>query len=57
MVYVEPYPKSKAAEFHDDSLVLGFSNKEGVVRFEPFVGVGPSSRFVNLEVVRERPGG
>jgi len=65
VVYVEPYPKSKAAEFHDDSLVLGFSNKEGVVRFEPFVGVGPR-RFFDLfsmslssgyPVVRKDPAG
>lgn len=44
VVYVEPYPKSKAYEFHSDSLSHNDSNK---VLFEPFVGVGPRS-FFNL---------
>ncbi|QDV34971.1 anti-phage dCTP deaminase [Tautonia plasticadhaerens] len=47
VVYVEPYPKSKAVDFHRDSLVLGFSEREQAVRFEPFVGVGPR-RFFDL---------
>jgi deoxycytidylate deaminase len=47
VVFVEPYPKSKAVEFHSDSLVLGFSEQERAVRFEPFVGVGPR-RFFDL---------
>jgi len=46
VVYVEPYPKSKAFEFHSDSISLGKSDKNNVV-FEPFVGVGPRS-FFNL---------
>lgn len=55
VVFIEPYPKSKALEFHDDSIVLagaeteedcsGHASKR--VRFEPFVGVGPR-RFVDL---------
>lgn len=45
VVYVEPYPKSKALEFHSDSISL---EKGGLnVIFEPFIGVGPRS-FFNL---------
>lgn len=42
VVYVEPYPKSLAADMFKDSIVLdpGFAS-DGRVRFEPFVGVGP----------------
>lgn len=50
VVYVEPYSKSKALDFHDDSIVpaenAGKTNKTMVV-FEPFVGVGPR-RFFEL---------
>ncbi len=50
VVYVEPYSKSKALEFHDDSIVqaekAGEADKPMVV-FEPFVGVGPR-RFFEL---------
>ncbi len=45
VVYVEPYPKSKALEFHSDAISLG-NNPDNVV-FEPFIGVGPRS-FFNL---------
>ncbi len=53
VVYIEPYPKSKAADLHDDSIVLGISSDEEKdpedkrVRFEAFVGVGPR-RFFDL---------
>jgi hypothetical protein len=47
VVYIEPYPKSKASEFHSDSISLGFSDKNNTVHFEPFVGVGPR-RFFDL---------
>lgn len=47
VVYIEPYPKSRAAEFHSDSISLGFSEKNNTVHFEPFVGVGPR-RFLDL---------
>lgn len=46
VVYVEPYPKSKATDFHSDS--ISFYQKEddnNNVIFEPFVGVGPRSFF------------
>lgn len=49
VIYIEPYPKSKAAEFHDDSIYMGFAKPavEGKVHFEPYVGVGPR-RFFDL---------
>lgn len=47
VVYIEPYPKSKALEFHDDSIYLGFQEQKDKVHFEPFVGVGPR-RFFDL---------
>lgn len=50
VVYVEPYPKSKALPFHNDSIVpVGESgpNNEKSVVFEPFAGVGPR-RFFDL---------
>jgi hypothetical protein len=51
VVYIEPYPKSKAAEFHDDAICLGFSDGSDLVHFEPFVGVGPR-RFFDLFSIR-----
>jgi deoxycytidylate deaminase len=45
VVYVEPYPKSKAAELHDDSIALGFGMNTGKLLFEPFVGIGPRLYF------------
>ena len=46
VVFVEPYPKSKALEFHDDSISYrGTKNGERRVSFEPFVGVGARSFF------------
>lgn len=50
VVFVEPYSKSKALEFHDDSIVHTDSEAgadDRKVRFEPFVGVGPR-RFFEL---------
>jgi deoxycytidylate deaminase len=46
VVYIEAYPKSKAADLHEDSIKIGFSgNGSGnqssgeKVQFESFVGV------------------
>lgn len=52
VVYVEPYPKSKALEFHSESIELRSSFEQGKttedkVIFEPFIGVGPR-RFLDL---------
>lgn len=46
VMFVEPYPKSKALEFHQDAIALekGDSNK---LRLKPFVGIGPRN-FINL---------
>ncbi len=45
VVYVEPYPKSKAMEFHDDAIADGKSSNATFVKFEPFVGIGPRKFF------------
>lgn len=51
VVYVEPYPKSKALELHDDSIELRTRLDDSVsankVVFEPFTGVG-ARRFLDL---------
>lgn len=50
VVYIEPYPKSKALEFHNEALQEGFPHEGAAaakVLFEPFVGVGPR-RFFDL---------
>jgi deoxycytidylate deaminase len=44
VVYVEPYPKSKARDFHSDSVSFEIEHDDKVV-FAPFVGVGPRSFF------------
>jgi len=43
VVYVEPYPKSRALELHFDAIT--HSGESGKVSFEPFVGVGPRRFF------------
>jgi Deoxycytidylate deaminase len=45
VIYVEPYPKSKALDFHSDSISL--NQRSSNVVFAPFIGVGPRS-FFNL---------
>jgi cytidine deaminase len=48
VVYVEPYPKSRAADLHSDSVIIDPSVAvEDKVRFEPFVGVSPR-RYMEL---------
>lgn len=51
VVFIEPYQKSKAVEFHTDSISVGFTPAENTVHFEPFVGVGPR-RFFDLFSLR-----
>jgi deoxycytidylate deaminase len=46
VIYVEPYSKSRATDFHSDSVTFS-GTKDGYISFEPFVGVGPRS-FLNL---------
>jgi len=49
VVFVEPYPKSKALRLHDDSIEIKkeSTNHETKVVFEVFIGVGPR-RFIDL---------
>ncbi|MFL0915118.1 anti-phage dCTP deaminase [Vibrio parahaemolyticus] len=63
VVYVEPYSKSKAFEFHSDAISERLCAEK--VSFEPFVGVGPRS-FLNFfsmtlgdgrEIKRKYPSG
>jgi deoxycytidylate deaminase len=69
VVYIEPYPKSLAAELHEDAISIGepmrgTRSATGEIPFEAFVGVGPR-RFFDLfsmklsqgyEVHRKRDG-
>lgn len=45
VVYVEPYPKSKALEFHADAIAQTERPNPPLVAFEPFVGIGPRKFF------------
>ncbi len=51
VVFVEPYPKSLAADLHKDSIYLSHECEEEVTSnklcFEPFIGIGPR-RFMDL---------
>ncbi len=46
VVYIEPYPKSKALELHSDSISQDSKKDTSThVIFEPFIGVGPRKFF------------
>ena len=45
VVFIEPYPKSKALDFHSDAIQLGTEVAENYVNFRPFIGVGPRQFF------------
>jgi deoxycytidylate deaminase len=51
VVYVEPYPKSRALDLHSEAISLKTSlddpSEQGRVTFEPFTGVG-ARRFLDL---------
>ncbi|MFO0812649.1 MAG: dCMP deaminase family protein [Gemmatales bacterium] len=48
VVYVEPYPKSKALDFHEDAICPpGLAEESSRVKFDAFVGIGPR-RFFDL---------
>lgn len=51
MVFVEPYPKSKAFDLHDDALTFDYSERDRKVLLQPFVGVGPR-RYLDLFTLR-----
>lgn len=46
VLYVEPYLKSRALEFHDDAITTS-KDEADKLRFKPFIGVGPR-RFFDL---------
>jgi cytidine deaminase len=42
VVYVHPYPKSLAAQLHEDAIAIDQAHPaDHLVKFEPFVGVAP----------------
>lgn len=45
VVYIEPYPKSRALDLHEDSITVDPVCAGEKVLFEPFVGVGPRRYF------------
>lgn len=45
VVYVEPYPKSKAFDFHEDAISAENNSNSNKVVFVPFVGIGPRKFF------------
>jgi len=47
VVYIEPYPKSKALVMHDDSITNSNREENEKVVFRPFIGVGPR-QYINL---------
>jgi deoxycytidylate deaminase len=51
VVFVEPYPKSKAVELHADALTFEESESTTKVLLEPFVGIGPR-RYLDLFSLR-----
>ena len=65
VVYVEPYPKSKAIDFHDDAITQEESANSHMVAFVPFVGIGPRKFFdlfsmrlsAGFELVRKKQDG
>jgi deoxycytidylate deaminase len=56
VVYVEPYPKSKAGQLHEDSIQIEGDLKCGDrVRFKSFVGIG-ARRFMDFFSLRQSAG-
>jgi Cytidine and deoxycytidylate deaminase zinc-binding region len=47
IVFVEPYPKSKAGALHEDSIAIGTADVTEAVDFASFVGVAPR-RYLDL---------
>jgi deoxycytidylate deaminase len=43
LFYIEPYPKSKSKDLHDDAITFDLEDaeKSGKIPFLPFIGVGP----------------
>jgi deoxycytidylate deaminase len=58
VVYIEPYPKSRALELHRDAIYAWDDDApphERAVRFEPFLGIAPH-RYVELFSLTTRAG-
>lgn len=51
VVYVEPYPKSRALDLHEDSIAIDDPEAEGKVLFSAFVGVA-ARRYFDLFSMR-----
>ncbi len=47
IIYIEPYPKSKAFTMHNDAISDSQADENGKVIFRPFVGVGPR-QYINF---------
>jgi hypothetical protein len=48
LTYIEPYPKSRAADLHKDSICFNAEEAgNGKIPFLPFVGIGPR-RYLDL---------
>jgi hypothetical protein len=49
VVYIEPYPKSKARDLHSDAICFDEdeARSSGKIPFVPFVGIGPR-RYLDL---------
>lgn len=46
VVFIEPYPKSLAAQLHDDAIAVETASRDRVL-FEPFIGIAPR-KFAEL---------
>ncbi len=57
VVYVEPYPKSKALELHGDAIVIGSRKDKDTshVIYEPFVGIA-AKRYLDLFSIKHGKG-
>lgn len=56
VVYIEPYPKSKAIEFHNEAISLEFKKSDNKkINFEPFIGIGPR-KFFELFAMKSHTG-
>lgn len=47
LIYIEPYPKSKALDMHSDSITIDNCLPRNHVLFRAFIGVGPR-QYINL---------
>lgn len=55
VVYIEPYPKSKAMDLHSDAIAIEEGDMQDRVVFAPFIGIGPR-RFIELFSLEPGPG-